>query len=96
MADLPVCQFGDRCYRKNPEHFRTYAHPWLNADAPDSGASDAKKAKPVPAEGTFPPLASRNAGMTPYLGPWESGDYGSGSPPYTVIEQGMSELQRVA
>jgi len=26
-ADLPPCQFGKKCYRKNPDHFKQYSHP---------------------------------------------------------------------
>ena len=25
----PVCQYGEKCYRKNPRHFQEFAHPWL-------------------------------------------------------------------
>jgi len=29
----PVCQFGPKCYRRNPQHFQEFAHPWKdNAD----------------------------------------------------------------
>lgn len=30
-AAKPLCQFGQRCYRKNPDHFREYRH--LKADS---------------------------------------------------------------
>ena len=23
----PLCKYGDKCYRKNPDHFRKYRHP---------------------------------------------------------------------
>jgi len=23
----PLCQYGAKCYRKNPQHFREYSHP---------------------------------------------------------------------
>ena len=26
---LPLCKFGEECYRKNPQHFKEFAHPWL-------------------------------------------------------------------
>eukprot|EP00026_Physarum_polycephalum_P002052 Phypoly_transcript_02056.p1 GENE.Phypoly_transcript_02056~~Phypoly_transcript_02056.p1 ORF type:complete len:782 (-),score=205.77 Phypoly_transcript_02056:108-2453(-) len=26
---LPMCKFGENCYRKNAEHFKSFAHPWL-------------------------------------------------------------------
>jgi len=25
-----VCKFGPNCYRRNPEHFEEFAHPWLD------------------------------------------------------------------
>lgn len=25
----PVCSFGKSCYRKNPQHFQEFDHPWL-------------------------------------------------------------------
>ncbi|CAE7299237.1 ligA [Symbiodinium natans] len=28
----PVCQYGRRCYRKNPAHFLEFEHPWLDAE----------------------------------------------------------------
>ena len=30
---LPVCQYGPKCYRKNPEHLREFAHPWADGGA---------------------------------------------------------------
>jgi len=26
----PICKFGTSCYRNNPDHFKQFAHPWLN------------------------------------------------------------------
>ncbi|KAJ3158744.1 hypothetical protein HK101_001233 [Irineochytrium annulatum] len=25
-----VCEYGEKCYRRNPDHFRDFAHPWLD------------------------------------------------------------------
>lgn len=25
--DLPMCQYGEKCYRKNPLHFKQFRHP---------------------------------------------------------------------
>eukprot|EP00656_Telonema_subtile_P046162 TRINITY_DN5250_c0_g1_i1.p1 TRINITY_DN5250_c0_g1~~TRINITY_DN5250_c0_g1_i1.p1 ORF type:complete len:223 (+),score=54.31 TRINITY_DN5250_c0_g1_i1:408-1076(+) len=25
----PICQYGTSCYRKNPQHFIDFAHPWM-------------------------------------------------------------------
>ena len=36
-ADKPTCRYGSRCYRKNPEHLRRFAHP---SPAADSAASE--------------------------------------------------------
>jgi len=33
-AELPLCQFGSTCYRKNPDHLREFAHPWDEAPDP--------------------------------------------------------------
>ncbi|KAJ3167490.1 hypothetical protein HK101_011769 [Irineochytrium annulatum] len=30
----PVCQYGAKCYRKNPQHFKEFAHPWMKKTAP--------------------------------------------------------------
>jgi len=30
--ELPICMFGPTCYRKNPDHFREFRHPWLNKE----------------------------------------------------------------
>ena len=27
---LPVCKYGQSCFRKNPQHFTEFAHPWMN------------------------------------------------------------------
>jgi serine/threonine protein kinase len=27
---LPVCKYGQQCFRKNPQHFKEFAHPWLD------------------------------------------------------------------
>ena len=26
--DLPVCRYGEKCFRKNPQHLKEFAHPW--------------------------------------------------------------------
>ncbi len=26
---VPVCKYGQQCFRKNPQHFKEFAHPWL-------------------------------------------------------------------
>eukprot|EP00658_Telonema_sp_P-2_P049060 TRINITY_DN37303_c0_g1_i1.p2 TRINITY_DN37303_c0_g1~~TRINITY_DN37303_c0_g1_i1.p2 ORF type:complete len:106 (+),score=18.94 TRINITY_DN37303_c0_g1_i1:148-465(+) len=27
-ASKPICKYGTGCYRKNPQHFVDFAHPW--------------------------------------------------------------------
>ena len=27
MASKPLCKYGSKCYRKNPDHLRRFAHP---------------------------------------------------------------------
>lgn len=34
----PVCPHGSTCYRKNPEHFKEYSHPWGEAKDKDKWA----------------------------------------------------------
>ena len=29
---IPVCEYGKKCFRKNPLHFKEFAHPWLDND----------------------------------------------------------------
>jgi len=29
VPPLPMCKYGADCYRKNAEHFKEFAHPWL-------------------------------------------------------------------
>ena len=40
---LPSCHYGKDCYRKDPEHFLAYAHPWL-----ERSGSAAKKSSDDP------------------------------------------------
>jgi len=30
LHEKPLCKFGIGCYRKNPEHFAQFRHPWLD------------------------------------------------------------------
>ncbi|XP_064613659.1 uncharacterized protein LOC135477473 [Liolophura sinensis] len=30
-SDLPECPYGERCYRKNPQHFKEFSHPAKHA-----------------------------------------------------------------
>lgn len=32
---LPICPHGPSCYRKNPNHFEEYSHPWKNENKSD-------------------------------------------------------------
>ena len=27
--ESPVCKYGEKCYRKNPQHFKEFSHPHL-------------------------------------------------------------------
>ena len=29
-GEKPVCKYGESCYRKNPQHFLEFDHPWLS------------------------------------------------------------------
>jgi tyrosyl-DNA phosphodiesterase-1 len=35
-GSLPVCIYGEKCYRNNPQHFQEFAHPWLDDAGPPS------------------------------------------------------------
>ena len=40
-SQLPVCQYGAKCYRKNPNHLAQFSHPGRNeADDDDDGGND--------------------------------------------------------
>jgi hypothetical protein len=32
----PICIYGSKCYRSNPEHFVEFAHPWLDEENGDT------------------------------------------------------------
>ncbi|KAJ3033763.1 hypothetical protein HDV00_005839 [Rhizophlyctis rosea] len=32
LDDRPKCKYGKACYRKNPDHFAEFAHPWLDEE----------------------------------------------------------------
>jgi hypothetical protein len=38
--DIPTCVYGEKCYRKNPQHFKEFRHPHL-----DSQGKPKKKAQ---------------------------------------------------
>jgi hypothetical protein len=48
---LPVCMYGPGCYRKNPQHFAEFSHPWK-----DKGAAEEETAKAAP-----PPSSSSSS-----------------------------------
>ncbi|KAF4717916.1 hypothetical protein FOZ63_016939, partial [Perkinsus olseni] len=35
----PVCMYGTKCYRKNPVHFKEFAHPWLDKNNDDDATN---------------------------------------------------------
>jgi len=46
----PICVFGVRCYRRNPEHFLECAHPWRDEENEDVAIDqDMSDIAPVPA-----------------------------------------------
>ncbi|KAJ3024022.1 hypothetical protein HKX48_007953 [Thoreauomyces humboldtii] len=44
---LPLCRYGSKCYRKNPDHFEDFAHPWLDAKAKGSRKDTADIGNPI-------------------------------------------------
>ena len=72
-----VCKYGEACYRKNPEHFVEFAHPWIDVGL--------KKARIEP--NLFPTLSSVNPDLVMSPGPWQ----GCKEPrnPLTACEQNM-------
>ena len=49
---LPTCPYGEKCYRKNPQHFKEYLHPDKNKtrtssdDAPASSSANTSDLPP--------------------------------------------------
>lgn len=35
MDKRPLCVYGMKCYRRNPDHFLEYAHPWMDEENED-------------------------------------------------------------
>jgi len=35
----PICRYGKNCYRKNPNHFKRFSHPWLERQSPQADAN---------------------------------------------------------
>lgn len=45
-VEKPLCPHGKKCYRKNPEHMKEYAHPWQEGGSPSAcGGSSPPKVK---------------------------------------------------
>ncbi|KAI8822378.1 uncharacterized protein EV422DRAFT_523766 [Fimicolochytrium jonesii] len=40
------CMYGKKCYRRNPQHFEEFAHPWLDEDQDGGGASGRRGSAP--------------------------------------------------
>jgi len=69
----PLCVYGSRCYRENPEHFAEFAHPWLDEENDDpifvgardgassSTAETAPDATAAPPEAAMTPAAAASA-----------------------------------
>lgn len=64
LDDLPPCAYGDKCYRKNPEHFLLYSHPPTLARADTWPPATPSSAPPPSQPQVFssPPLTS-----TPFI-----------------------------
>ena len=52
---VPLCPYGERCYRKNPQHFKDFAHPKKDGKTDDKTKNnvtvtkiDPKKLPPCP------------------------------------------------
>ncbi|XP_062589325.1 uncharacterized protein LOC134250975 [Saccostrea cucullata] len=52
---LPVCPYGARCYRKNPEHFKEFSHPPTKTDASSSDDGTNDDTKPSLNDKSLPP-----------------------------------------
>lgn len=76
-----MCKYGEGCYRKNPEHFVAFSHPWLVEEP----------AVKKPKEGGMIELIGRHAELSGWPDAWHEGDYGSGVMPWTRKELEMME-----
>lgn len=50
LDDIPPCVYGDKCYRKNPEHFKLFSHPRSSSSSSSLSLtrSDTWPATPLP------------------------------------------------
>ena len=56
----PICKYGKDCYRKNPQHFIDFAHPWLHPSKIPAGTPSppvAPASATIPAPAVAPVLA---------------------------------------
>jgi hypothetical protein len=44
---MEPCRYGDKCYRKNPDHFKMFAHPDKEKSRADSRHADSKASSSV-------------------------------------------------
>ena len=58
----PLCIYGDKCYRKNPKHFKEFRHPHLEEKNQQKGAGEEGTGKEEKEEGTEE--AGEEEGMT--------------------------------
>lgn len=49
-SSLPPCPYGDRCFRKNADHFKEYSHPSLSTENPPSTAFSVVSKNPLKKE----------------------------------------------
>eukprot|EP01117_Protostelium_nocturnum_P012116 TRINITY_DN4441_c0_g2_i1.p1 TRINITY_DN4441_c0_g2~~TRINITY_DN4441_c0_g2_i1.p1 ORF type:complete len:465 (+),score=181.39 TRINITY_DN4441_c0_g2_i1:163-1557(+) len=69
--DLPVCMYGDRCYRKNPNHLKEFFHPHVDSNgnpkkvAKKSGGEDENVKKVILDEGSNGAIVNNNSNQSP-------------------------------
>ena len=90
--DKPVCKYGTDCYRKNPQHFVEFDHPWIKKREADSDIDPLNPAsqKLTKVQKALE-LKSDNTDMNEFPNAFDSGDYGTGVEPYTLVELGMMD-----
>ena len=55
-----TCKYGSKCYRKNPDHLRRFAHPPLEDNVASDESSQVLGSAVASPPGTAPPPAGRN------------------------------------
>ncbi|EGG13739.1 hypothetical protein DFA_11500 [Cavenderia fasciculata] len=64
MSDLPECEYGKKCFRKNPQHFLEYSHPWKNEPTSSSSSDTPANSTKTSTTPTSSPASSQSSATT--------------------------------